>query len=356
MFTKVSFQNLRCFKDFTLENLTPITLISGRNNVGKTTVLEGIFLLLAYRNMDVFQKINNWRSLEPFVRPSSPWETLFPNMDVPAQELRVSVTDEHGMTRSVSLSKDNQFSLTAFAPVSKGHSFLQPTPESDVLKFIYECSPGYDSTETRWFYPANSGIAVHSDGLSSLPPMPFGIYASPSANPLHLGVAEWLGNVEMKDQKERLVKNLRCLYDEITDVFLVPASGGVSVFARLGAGRTLPIRAMGDGINRLLFYLSVMIANPGGVFLFDEIETGFHHSFYPKLWELIARVAKETGSQVFAATHSYECLSDAVDGVAEVDPSLLTYFRLGKEEQGIVAHSFPGEDLAFALERNMEVR
>ncbi len=353
MFTTISFQNLRCFKDFTLENLTPITLISGRNNVGKTTVLEGLFLLLAYHNADVFQVTGNWRGLEQVVTSSDLWKTFFTNMDVATQQLHISATDDQGLMRTVCLSKDTR---RAFVPASKGQSVLQPIPKSDVLKFTYECSPGYESKEARYFFSTHNGVTVDIDASAPLPPLPFGFYTAPSIHPAQQHVAEYLGNVELQNKKEQLVKSLRFLHDEITDIFSVPFSGTNGIFSRLDTGKTFPIRAMGDGINKLLLYLSVMIANPGGVFLLDEIETGFHHLFYPKLWELVARVAKETGSQIFATTHSYECLCDAVDGIAEVDSSMLTYFRLGKEKEGIVPHSFSHEDLAFALERNMEVR
>jgi AAA15 family ATPase/GTPase len=113
---------------------------------------------------------------------------------------------------------------------------------------------------------------------------------------------------------------------------------------------------MGDGINKLLHYLSMMIANPGGIFLLDEIEVGFHYSFYPQLWELISSVAKETNSQVIATTHSYECINAAVEGTAKVDSSLLTYVRLGKEADSIVPYYFFGDDLAYALKCDMEIR
>jgi AAA15 family ATPase/GTPase len=124
----------------------------------------------------------------------------------------------------------------------------------------------------------------------------------------------------------------------------------------LSTGNPRPLRRLGDGINKLLSYLLAMTANPGGIFLLDEIETGFHYSFYPKLWELVANVVKETGSQLVATTHSYECISAAVEGSAKIDQSLLTYVRLGKENNTIVPYVFHEDDLAFALESDMEVR
>ncbi len=353
MFTKISFQNLRCFKDFTLSDLRPLTLISGRNNVGKTTVLEGVFLLLGYRNANVFQMINGWRDL---VQLTHPWEFFFTDMDAMTKQLCISATEDNSTVRTLFFSKDTQFSIGAFASDNKAQPYLHPVPESYALKFVHTCHPGGGVEETGRFFVSHTGIILNFDKFPHFSPLPLGLYAGPSTTAAQRMVAEWLGKVEIENKKEQLLKNLRFLHEGIVDIFSVPTQGAISIFSRLDAGKTLPIRAMGDGINKLLHYLSAMIANPGGVFLLDEIENGFHYSFYPKLWELIARVAKETGSQVFATTHSEECISGAVDGTAKVDPALLTYVRLGKKAEHIVPYSFSGRELASALEREMEVR
>jgi predicted ATPase len=363
MFTSIEFHNLRCFEDFRLDNLTPLTLISGRNNVGKTTILEGIFLLLAYRKADVFLHINNFRGIEFRVPtqqglpvglvPRYLWETLFSNMDM-EQELSISMTDKQLQIRTLRLAKDEQFSLTTFAEQNKTQSLLQPNFEGYAVKILY--TYGSSPTETGSCLPTTTGVALKFDCPPNLSISKFCCYIGPNAHPSQYSVAEWLGEIELGNKKEQLIKNLRLLFDKIEDIFTVQQNGIINIFSRLQNGQSLPIRAMGDGINKLLHYLSVIIANPGGIFLLDEIETGFHYSFYPKLWELISSVAQETNSQIVATTHSYECISAAAEGSAKIDSSLLTYVRLGKEEDAIIPYAFAGDDLAYALEREMEVR
>lgn len=352
MFTKVSFQNLRCFKDFTLENLTPITLLSGRNNVGKTTVLEGIFLLLTYRSANVFHTMNIMRGFDQFSNSSYPWEDFFPDMDAMIKKMSISATDNDDGARTLTFSKDSRFSLAALPTAAQ--PLLQMLPERYALKFTHEYESEHKK-DTGHFFLTPNGLSLHSKDFPSLRP-PSGFYIGLSTYLPQQIVAERLGNIEIKNKKEQLIKNLRFLHEEISDVFSVPIPGALIIYSRLDSGKTLPVRAMGDGINKLLHYLSAMIANPGGVFLLDEVETGFHYSFYPKLWELVARVAKETGSQIFATTHSDECISAAVDGVSKVAPELLTYIRLGKKNNDIVPYSFSERELASALDREMEVR
>jgi ABC-type branched-subunit amino acid transport system ATPase component len=362
MFTKVTFQNLRCFKDFTLDNITPLTLISGRNNVGKTTLLEGIFLLLVYRSPELFFKINNIRGIPPFVatnqgfivglEPSYLWETLFTDMDMTCK-LYIEAEEHTRIMRSVSLEKDNHIALTQFTGKIGTQNMLQPVPGSYILNLLYE----YNSNkETGHFAMTANGLALKFDTPPYLPQPPFGSYIGPNSLLLQLPTTDWFGKIEMEDKNQQVVDILRLLDKKLVDLFTVAKFGNIEIYAKWTDSKPRPVRTLGDGINKLLNYLLSMVANPGGIFLLDEIEAGFHYSFYVDLWKIIATVAKETGSQVFATTHSYECITAAVEGTSEIDSSLLNYVRLGKEEGAIVPYTFAGDDLAYALDREIEVR
>ena len=45
MYTSFAIENFRCFEDLTVQPLARLNLISGQNNVGKTAMLEGLWLL-----------------------------------------------------------------------------------------------------------------------------------------------------------------------------------------------------------------------------------------------------------------------------------------------------------------------
>ncbi|MDR1084678.1 MAG: ATP-binding protein [Deltaproteobacteria bacterium] len=82
-----------------------------------------------------------------------------------------------------------------------------------------------------------------------------------------------------------------------------------------------------DGINRLIQIVLIILANPGSIILIDEeIETGFHYSFFPKLWEIIGKLSLETDCQVFATTHSYECIKGTKTLYSNVNNSKNFYF------------------------------
>jgi hypothetical protein len=287
-------------------------------------------------------------ALEPFYV----WENLFRDMDM-TQQLVISI-DDNATTRSLILSKSQQLSLAAFSLSNKDNPLLQPINGTYALNFTH--AHDGESEETGRFLLTHTGFALNFDAPPRSLAPPFGIYFGPNIVMPQQAVAEWIGKLEQDNKKEQLVDNIRHLLTEVEDIFIVPRHGAMHIFTRLQNGQSMPIRAMGDGINKLLQYLSVIVANPGGIFLFDEIETGFHYSFYPKLWKLVSFIAKSTNSQIIATTHSYECISAAVEGASEIDSSLLTYVRLGKEDDVIIPYSFTGDDLVYALKREMEIR
>ncbi|MDR1070117.1 MAG: ATP-binding protein, partial [Gracilibacteraceae bacterium] len=82
MITKLTLNNFRCFQKFTLDALRPVTLIAGTNNVGKSTILESIFLFMDRHSSDVFLKLNAFRGIhEVNLSPRMVWEPLFAVMD-----------------------------------------------------------------------------------------------------------------------------------------------------------------------------------------------------------------------------------------------------------------------------------
>ena len=66
MFKAIKINNFRCFDDFEFGNLTKINLISGKNSVGKTALLEAIFLLIGAENISWVLKVSGFRGLTDF--------------------------------------------------------------------------------------------------------------------------------------------------------------------------------------------------------------------------------------------------------------------------------------------------
>lgn len=118
----------------------------------------------------------------------------------------------------------------------------------------------------------------------------------------------------------------------------------------------MPIGSMGDGMKRILALSLHLAKAAGGVLLIDEVDTGLHHSVLTKTWKMLVKTAVESKTQVFATTHSLDCLR-SLAALCESEPDLsqrVAVFRL--ESQRKDAIRFDGHELMTAVQHELEIR
>jgi predicted ATP-dependent endonuclease of OLD family len=64
MFQTIEIKNYRCFSDLRLDRLAPVNLIAGKNNTGKTALLEAILLHCNPSNCKVPLELNKDRGID----------------------------------------------------------------------------------------------------------------------------------------------------------------------------------------------------------------------------------------------------------------------------------------------------
>lgn len=121
----------------------------------------------------------------------------------------------------------------------------------------------------------------------------------------------------------------------------------------------MPLKNFGEGLNRLLIIAMALVSAEDNLLLIDEIDTGLHYSVQKQLWEIVFEFAKKLNTQVFATTHSEDCIKafysvstrDEFDGMGK-------YFTLSRKRNSeeIIALEYEKEDLELALESNLETR
>ena len=123
-----------------------------------------------------------------------------------------------------------------------------------------------------------------------------------------------------------------------------------------GSDERIPIGTMGDGVTRLLVLAVNLVNSAGGTLLIDEIDTGLHHSVMVKMWRLIIETARSLDVQVFATTHSLDCVR-ALAMLSEVIPSAMDEVSVHRIERGREASVRYGADEALmAVKQEMEIR
>ena len=118
----------------------------------------------------------------------------------------------------------------------------------------------------------------------------------------------------------------------------------------------MPLRSLGDGMVRVLGIALALVNVINGILLIDEIENGLHYLVQPDLWRLIFQTARQLNVQVFATTHSWDCIQ-AFQQVAQEDTeSEGMLIRLEAKDGNIAATLFDEEELGIATREQIEVR
>ena len=106
---------------------------------------------------------------------------------------------------------------------------------------------------------------------------------------------------------------LREVDDRIRTVRLDYSKDAQSPFivVDVGLSERVPLAQTGQAVGRLVTIFSEILGQRPAFLFIDEIENGIHHRVMPKIWKGISEVAERLNVQVFATTHSAECVSSA---------------------------------------------
>ena len=90
--------------------------------------------------------------------------------------------------------------------------------------------------------------------------------------------------------------------------------------------------------------------------MIDEFETGLHHSVQADTLRVIFQTAKRMNVQVFATTHSWDCIEAFQEVSAEDQNEEAMLISLQQRKAGITAVSFDERELKIATRGHIEVR
>jgi hypothetical protein len=352
MLQSFSAENFRCFKSLTVEPLARINLIGGKNNVGKTSFLEALFL--HYGPPSHSRHLMDFlRTLEHFsIGRGEFWEWLFRNKK-PDSTIRLKSSGDNGLTRelTIRLVEPDTIALPKEVP-GTGTAEL---PGRYELRLNYAEKDETGDTQQE-FVLSPSGTASRTKSTSKSP--------IPSAPWMYLGAsalqdpddAERFGQLEKIGREREIVATLQLLEPRISRLALIVSAGVPILHGEIGIGHMIPVRLMGEGIRRLLS-IALAIANcSGGICLIDEIENGLHYSVMKDVWKAVACAARKTDVQLFATTHSWECLVKCHEAFADDETYDFRWHRLQNVRGEVQAVSHDREMIEAAIYSGVEIR
>ena len=372
----LSITGFRGIDDLSISRLGRVTLLAGKNSIGKTTVLDAVRVYAArgrytelggllHRLEEVL--VDNDEYGNGSINPD--WTALFYRRNESVGAC-ISIGPE---------SVDGQLTLEKTLLTDEQSSYLGQLPPGELpddhvytLKILFRGNEHY----IPWIVPQNplvsrvvgrrlrNAIAHSSVGsLSGEVELPSPVKCEslgPGVMP-NEDIARFWSNVALTDGEEDAVRALRLIFGSgIERVAVVPRVGsGIAnrVLVKLGGhDRPVPLRSLGDGATRL-FGVALALANSiDGFLLIDEAENGIHYSVHSDYWRMVLRSAQENNVQVLATTHSSDCIRGFAQAAIECEETEGVLVRLSRQYGNLRAVEYPDKELAIAAEQGIEVR
>ena len=359
----LSISGFRGIGQLTIPRLGRVTLIAGKNGVGKTTVLDAVRLYIAG---------GQYRALRSLLRRRG--------------ELTSARNDDGELVDTVALDR-------LFYRVGDVHSVVEIGPVSGGPKLRIEEESDYSTLPDGLLADIDADdfgvLRVDHGGTCSFFLWPsFRMGRSPIWRNQRVALeqaaiptrCEWLGpglpdnsrlarfwdEVVLTEDEEFAADALRLVFGRHVERAAVVGrthDSGV----KIGSGRRVvvkltdhprpvPLRSLGDGATRM-FSVALALANcRNGILLIDEVENGIHYSLQSKFWSMILQAAEAHNTQVLATTHSKDCINGFA-AAAIAHPNIEgNLFRIGRRNGELRAVGYSKEQLEVAAEQNIEVR
>ncbi len=362
----LAIKGFRGIKSLSLPRLGRVTLLAGKNGVGKSTVLEAVAVYAArrYCNEVLSNMLKKREELsiaqdengDTFPVPNI--EALFHGWDAsknafivigPSKEpdqLRIENASHNDLT-------NEQMVLEGFRSESYHYDDMQWLNIKFRGKqniFPWANLKSRRPLRGRWGFVAEANLPKEIK-CETLGP---GLLNNDE-------IAKFWDKIALTSEEDQTVNALKLIFGVKVERIAVTAEEykqhGRRVIVKLkDHSDPVPLKSLGDGAIRL-FSIALALANSrDGILLIDEAENGIHHSVQSDFWRMVLRMANENNTQVLATTHSWDCVRGFAQAATDDEDTEGILFRLERDDEDVWAIFYPEDQLKIAAEQGTEVR
>lgn len=366
MLTSIDLENYRGFRRYRLANLARVNLLTGRNNCGKTAILEAINLVASGGDPQVLVRAARQRGEVALTTeggdgvqrraPGYPIMSHFFHGHEfrPGAQFRLGTGDGFGELSITVVPADS------IEQAQRAFFFVMERHLGRPLGLAIRIDGSRHPLGKRGFPVWNDaaipvdlfqrfGLAARGD-QEGIPPVQF--ITPDSLQPSTM--SDMWNKIIVEGREKEVVEAIRVLEPTLSNIFFLTGASVLVAFE--GTQRRDPIGSHGEGMRRLLALAVSLIQTEGGVLLVDEIDTGLHYSVMGDMWHLVVETAKRLNVQVVATTHSADCVR-GLAWVCENYPNLRDSISVQKIEPALeAAVAMDADKLMVAVEQGIEVR
>jgi AAA15 family ATPase/GTPase len=331
MLNNLRIQNYRLFQDFEIRGFAHVNLIVGKNNVGKSSLLEALHLLVSQGATQAavdFIQARESIATRGGQNPVFELTQLFSGyqiQDNSAIHLEASGTID--LALDIIKRRDNlKFRY------SNAEAILIPIKTQDNVVGSHEFR-NQSKSLLRSNYITTRGFDYEF-------------------------LAQLWDRIILTPKEADVIAMLQILEPNIERIsFPSSRSSNSGIRVKLKEQiQPIPLTSMGDGMHRILTIAAILADSEEGYLLVDEIDTGLHYRTITDMWRLVMETAVRLNVQVFATTHSWDCVRSFAEALdMQDDKEIGALFRLERRDEGeIAAVRYGAEDLSFIISQNIQ--
>lgn len=361
-------RSFRAFHHLQIERLGRVNLITGKNNVGKSCLLEALWI---YANRGVPSKILQLLQARDEVKyPSLRSELVDTEQQLLSMRFlfhgRSSILEalepiEIGPIADSSDSLKIAVTWATFLALEDGRrelKLLSPdeyqTAEKPVLVLTIQIGTNDREIYLLERYFERRGL------LSPERIKPIINVFIPADGLQYDDLVRLWNTVAISVLEDDVLRTLHIIAPTVERVTILDDTertrGRTTVVRLTGSATPIPLRSLGDGMNRLFGIALALVNAKDGLLLIDEIDSGLHYSVQPDLWRIVFAMAERLNIQVFATTHSWDCISAFQQAAVQNPTSTGMLIRLSEQNGDIVSTLFDEQRLTIAAREQIEVR
>jgi predicted ATPase len=390
MLNSLLVRNFRALTDFSVPNLGRVNLIVGKNNSGKSTVLEALRIYAGNAHRSLLEEIAQSHDEKYRLRESDanqidqelPFEDLFSGRHFPSEDNEAIIIGDPNLPEDI-LTLEHVY-LTEYqeAPEESGLTDpitrRRPIPKASIPNLSErdtvirqammvrkgKANPSYMVLDAPRYARRAPSIETSGDIPCSFIPTQF-----VSMNDL----ARLWDKIALTENEVVVIEALKYIAADFIGLVFVESDEPTYVsparreFQRIAKVRMsdspkpISLNSLGDGMLRVLRLILHVFQAKGGFLLIDEFENGLHYSVQQNIWSLIFRLADRLDIQVFATTHGWDCV-ESFAKVAQAHASAnAVLFRVGRSAKvsnagQVMATSFDKDRLYSITQIDAEVR
>ena len=344
MFNKIEIERFRGIRYTSIENFKQINLFFGKNNCGKSSLLESLFLASGLSNPLLPIHVNFMRGYSK--ARLNDLKLDFYNLES-TEPIHIRMENEEKRDLRITLFEQNQNNVSLKA---EDANILSNREEGKYgLKFDFKINDNpfesqllFDSTNSN---DATRIVAKqYTESLRC-------IYLSPKYD--FSTSIQGLKNILQNKDEYFIIEGLKLIEPRVKDFIFTDNEMLVDV----GLTKRIPVNMMGDGARKLVSLLTAVYDCKDGALLVDEISNGFHYFVMCHLWKVLIHAAIRNNTQLFITTHDTDSIKGLRDAALDKFDHIVAAFKLLKtSDDELKAYHYSLKSLDYSINQEIEVR